>query len=148
MFSAGLSSGERGGIGSREILAGHGELVGGVPSGLIEQDDGVGAGSHGPGDFGQVQSHRLGGAAGQDQAGALALLWADGAEDIGRAGAPVVRGCGAAAAPGPAPGELVHLANPGLVPRVEPEGRLWNQISIGRPRRRAAISATRAGKFF
>jgi len=93
----------------------HGQLVGHVPAGLIEQDDGVGACGHGLGDPGQVQLHRRGGAAEQDQAGALSLLRADGAEDVGRAGALVVRRCGAGPASGPAPGDLVLLADPRLV---------------------------------
>ncbi len=83
MFSAALSSGDRAGIGSRVMLAGTASLPVMVPAGLIDQDDGVGARGHGLGDFGQVQLHRLGGAAGQDQAGALAILRADGAEDVG-----------------------------------------------------------------
>ncbi len=44
------------------------------------------------GDFLQVEGHGLGVAPGQDQARALALLGADGAEDVGRAGA-LIMGC-------------------------------------------------------
>jgi hypothetical protein len=34
-------------------------------------------------DLGEVQVHRFGVASGHDQGGALSLLWADGAEDVG-----------------------------------------------------------------
>ena len=67
------------------------------------------------GDFGEVQVHGLDVAAGQDEAGALAVLGTDGAEDVGRGGALVVRGGGPRAALCPAPGDLVLLADPGLV---------------------------------
>src|SRR5829696_8335872 len=66
-------------------------------------------------DLGQMQVHRRDVAAGQDKGRALAVLGADGAEDIGRGGALIVRRRGSRAAPGPAPGDLVLLADPGLV---------------------------------
>ena len=62
-----------------------------------------------------MQRHRLGVAPGQDQACALAILGADGAKDVGRRGALVLRRRRAGAAPRPAPGDLVLLANSGLV---------------------------------
>ena len=67
------------------------------------------------GDLGEVQVHRLGVAGGQDQGRALALLRADGAEDVGRGGALVAGRAWAGAAPGPAAGDLVLLADAGLV---------------------------------
>ena len=70
-------------------------------------------------DLGQVQGHRLGVAAGQDERGTLAVVRADGPEDIGRGGALIVRSGGPCPASGPAPRDLVLLADPGLV--GEPE---------------------------
>ena len=55
-----------------------------MPSGLVEEEDGMGAGRHGLGGLLQVQGHGLGCAAGEDEAGRLALGRADGAEDVGR----------------------------------------------------------------
>src|SRR6266571_7126437 len=49
------------------------------------------------------------------EGGALAVLGADGAEDIGRGGTLIVRCRGSRAAPGPASGDLVLLPDPGLV---------------------------------
>ena len=43
----------------------------------------MGSCRHGHGDLGQMQGHRLGIAGGQNQSCALALLRADGAEDVG-----------------------------------------------------------------
>ena len=73
-------------------------------------------------------------------------LGADGAEELGAAGAQV----GDLARPfaSPDPGALGLLADAHLVPRLR-EGRLWNQISMavarGCPLR---IAATLSGKFF
>ena len=67
------------------------------------------------GDFGQMQVHRFGIAKGQDQGGALALFRADGAEDIGRCGSLIPRSARASAALGPPAGDLVLLADTGLV---------------------------------
>jgi hypothetical protein len=54
-----------------------------MPSGLIDQKDGVGSWCDGFSDFRQMQVHRLGIAGRQDQGCALALSGTDGAEDIG-----------------------------------------------------------------
>jgi len=62
-----------------------------------------------------MQVHRRDVAAGQDKGRALAVLGADGAEDIGRGGALIVWRRGSRTAPGPAPGDLVLLPDPGLV---------------------------------
>jgi len=61
-----------------------------VPSGLIEEQDGVSAGRDLAGDFVDVQLHGAGVAGGQDHRRADAPLGADGAEQIGRLGALVV----------------------------------------------------------
>src|SRR5260370_35845293 len=62
-----------------------------------------------------MEVHRREVAAGQDKGCALAVLGADGAEDIGRGGALIVRRGGPRPAPGPAPGDLVLLSDTGLV---------------------------------
>jgi hypothetical protein len=89
--------------------------AGEMPTGLIDQQRRVGARSDLRGDFGQVEVHRLGVATRHDEPCALALLRTDRAEDIGRGGALVLRGARARAALGPAPGDLVLLANARLV---------------------------------
>ena len=86
-----------------------------MPASLIDQEDGVGTGRDDRGDLREVQVHRLGVAGRQDQGRALALLWADSAEDVGRGG-PLITGCaGAGAALCPSTGDLVLLADPSLV---------------------------------
>ena len=86
-----------------------------MPSGLVEEEHGVGAGCHGCRDLRKMKAHRRRVAAGQDESCSLALLGADGAENVGRAGALVLR-CGRpCAALGPAPCDLVLLADAGLV---------------------------------
>ena len=90
-----------------------------MPAGLVEDDAAVGARFDGLGDFRQVEGHGLGVAARQHQAGALALSGADGAEEIGRAGALIARRTWPAAAPGPPAGDFVLLPDAGFV--LEPE---------------------------
>ena len=86
-----------------------------VPAGLIDQEDGVGFGRDRFSDFRQVQVHGLGVAGRQDQGGALALVWADRAEDVGGSGALVTRRDGTGTALGPPSRDLVLLADAGLV---------------------------------
>ena len=86
-----------------------------MPSGLIDEEDGVGSWCDCLGDFREVQVHRLGVADGQDQSYALFLLRADGAEDIGRCGSLIPRSARASAALGPPAGDLVLLADTSLV---------------------------------
>lgn len=95
------------------------EPVGGVPSGLIDEQHGVRTGRHGLGDFGEVQIHRLGVAKGKDEPGTLALSRTDRAEDVGRGGALVMRRRGACATLGPTPRDLVLLSDPRFV--LEPD---------------------------
>ena len=75
----------------------------------------MGTGRDHLGDLGEVQVHRLGVAGRQDQGRALALLWADRAEDVGRGGALITGRAGAGAALGPPAGDLVLLADTSLV---------------------------------
>jgi len=65
--------------------------------------------------------HGLCGAAGQHQAGSLAVRWADGPEDVGGGGAQIPRGRGTGAAPGPTPRDLVLLADARLVGKPDLE---------------------------
>ena len=86
-----------------------------MPSGPVHQHDPMGSGSHGLRDFRQVQAHRLRVASRQDQGRALALLGADRPEDVDRTRPLIMRGAGPGAPSGPAAGDLVLLADPGLV---------------------------------
>jgi hypothetical protein len=90
-----------------------------VPSGLIDQEDSMGSWCDHPGDLREVQVHRLGVAGRQNQGRALALLWADCAEDVGGGGALVPGRARTGASLGPAAGDLVLLANASLV--LEPD---------------------------
>ncbi len=90
-----------------------------MPAGLVEDDDSMGGFLDGLGDLRQMQGHGFGIAAGQDQARALAFPGADGAEDVGRAGALIVRCAWPGAALGPSSGDLVLLSDAGLV--LEPD---------------------------
>ena len=112
-----------------------------MPSGLIDEEDGVGSWCDCLGDFREVQVHRLGVADGQDQSYALSLLRADGAEDIGRCGSLIPRSARASAALGP----------PAVILFFWPiRASSWNQISI-LPTSIAfsrATSSRRAGNFF
>ena len=73
------------------------------------------AGRNGLGDLHEMQVHRLGVAGGQDQGRTLALLRADGAEDVGGSGALVAGRTGTRAPLGPPTGDLVLLADTRLV---------------------------------
>src|SRR4249919_1958185 len=82
-----------------------------MPSGLIDEEDGVGPWCDCLGDFGQMQVHRFGVAGREDQSRALSLLRADGSEDVGRGGALIPRSAWASTALGPPAGDLVLLTN-------------------------------------
>ena len=86
-----------------------------VPSGLVEQDDGMRTRRDMEGDLFQMHAHRFAVAAGHDDAGGFPLGRADGTEDPGRGAALVLR-CGRpGAASGPAPSELGLLTDTRLV---------------------------------
>ena len=97
----------------------HDEMARQVPSGLVQEENGMLAGRNLGRDLGQVQGHRLGVATGQDERCTFAVVRAYGSEDVGRGGALIVGSAGPRPASGPAPRELVLLADPGLV--GEPE---------------------------
>jgi hypothetical protein len=82
-----------------------------MPSGLIDEEDGVGSWCDRLGNFGKMQVHGFGVAGGQDQSRTLSLLWADGSEDVGRCGSLIPRSARASAAFGPPAGDLVLLTN-------------------------------------
>src|SRR5664280_339427 len=82
-----------------------------MPSGLIDEEDGVASWRDRLGDLGQMQVHRFDVAEGQDQSRALALFRADGTEDVGRCGSLIPRSAWPSAALGPPAGDLVLLTN-------------------------------------
>jgi len=86
-----------------------------MPACLIDQENGVSARHDDFRDLREMQVHRLGVAGRQDQGCALALLWADRAEDVGGSGALVAGRAWAGAALRPTAGDLVLLADTGLV---------------------------------
>lgn len=90
-----------------------------VPSGLIDEQYGMRSRRDSGGDLGQVQRHRLGVAARQDQGRPLAVLGTNGAEDVGGGGALIPRCRGAGTTPGPASGEFVLLPDPGLIAKPD-----------------------------
>lgn len=90
-----------------------------MPAGLIDQEDGVGTGGNGLGNFRQVQVHRLGIAGRQDQRRALAQLWTDCTEDVGGRGALITGSVRTGSALGPTASDFVLLANPGFI--LEPD---------------------------
>src|ERR687896_284700 len=100
-------------------VGGHDELVREMPARLIEQEDGMGVRRDRRADLDEMRLHRLRVAPGHDQPGALALGRADRPEDIGPRGPLVVRRARARAAPRPAAGDLVLLADARLV--LEPD---------------------------
>jgi hypothetical protein len=86
-----------------------------VPASLIDKENRVFAGSDGFGDFLQMQVHRFGVAKGQNEAGALAVVGADRAENIGRGGALIVRGRWPRSPLGPTARDLILLPDASLV---------------------------------
>jgi hypothetical protein len=90
-----------------------------VPTGLIDQENGVTTRCDSLGDLRKVQVHCLGVAGWQDQGRALALFRADGTEDVGGGGTLITGSTWAGAALGPTAGDLVLLADTGLV--LEPD---------------------------
>ncbi len=75
----------------------------------------MGARRHLGGDLVEMPLHGLSIAARQDESGTDAAIGADGAEDIGRLGALVVWRYGTRSSLGPAPCDLVLLADPGFI---------------------------------
>ena len=86
-----------------------------MPTGLIEDEDRVGARRDRGRDFLEVEGHGFGVAGRQDEPCAFPLDGADGPEDVGRACPLVVRRRGSRATLGPTPRDLVLLADTRLV---------------------------------
>ena len=112
-----------------------------MPPGLIDNEHGVCVWRDLPGDLGQMQVHRFAIAGRHDECGSLAVLRTDRAEDIGRSGALVARCGGTGAALGPTTGDLVLLADAGLI--GEPDFYAVGSMPLS-----CAISSRRAGKLF
>src|SRR3954463_16346488 len=133
---------ERDGVGDHKSL----RLM---PARLVHQDKGMRPGGNRLGDLVQVQRHPLGRAARQHQASALAVSRADRAEDVGRRCPLVLRRCGARAAFGPAPRDLVLLPDPRLIGEPDLSGlaadRLPDRLQTGRE---VFLKAATAASFF
>ena len=86
-----------------------------MPSGLIEDENGVSAGRNFRRDLVEMKLHGFGVAKRQHEGSAGPVLGADGTEHIGRLRALIVNGPGTRALPGPAIGELVLLTDAHLV---------------------------------
>jgi len=110
----------------------HGQLVGGVPSGLIHHEHCVGARPDLGGDLIEVPLHGQGVAARQDEGCADTALGADGAEDVGGLGALVMGRRGARPPLGPTPRDLVLLPDPGLVLPPDLYVGSWRQLGPDR----------------
>lgn len=107
-------------------VLGHGKLGRHMPACLIHHNDSMGAGRDCDRYLGKVQGHGFGIAEGQDQPGAFSLFGADCAKDVGRFGALILRGRRSRAPSGPAPRDLVFLADARLVLEPDFYGRaLW-----------------------
>ncbi len=102
-------------------------MIGEMPAGLIDDEDGMGAGGDGERDFLQVKVHGVGVAAGQDEARADPSGRTDGAEDIGRTGALILGRRGPRSPFRPAPSDLVLLADPGFVLEPNLYVRVWRE---------------------
>src|ERR1700680_2485428 len=89
-FSTGLS-GALGRQRDERDIRRHDELVGQVPTGLVEDEQSVTTRRHCQRDLGQMQVHRRDVAEGQDKGRALAVLGADRADGISLGGALIVR---------------------------------------------------------
>src|SRR3974390_1527725 len=94
------------------------------------------AGRDNLGDFHEMQIHRLGVAGRQDQGRTLALLWADGAEDVGGGGALIAGRAWTGAAFGPPAGNLVLLGHTSFL--LEPD---FFFVEIRRLRARGCVQA-------
>ena len=81
-FSTGLSSGHFGGRHDGDVGR-HDKAGRQVPASLIDQEDSMGSRCDSFADLRKMQAHRFTVAGRQDQSRALALLGADGAEDVG-----------------------------------------------------------------
>src|SRR3954447_10759428 len=119
MFSTGFSSGHLDGSATRVMFGGTTRRCERCHPAWSRRSTAWAPGATALCDLGKVQVHGLGVAGGHDQGRALALSWTDRAEDVGRGGTLIVGRRRPGAAPRPAPGDLVLLADPRFV--GEPE---------------------------
>jgi hypothetical protein len=140
MFSTGFNSGARDGRKIGVMLLGTSELGGGVPSGAVEQQDGVRSLGDVAGDFLEMELHRLGVGEGQRERRPDASGGTNSAEEIGALIALVGRLAGPRSSLGPLPHEAVLLSNARFI--LEPD--------LDRRRRRQAVemNAQRAREVF
>ena len=115
MFSTGFSSGERDGSRISVMFFGNRELVGRVPAGAIEEQNGVGALGDGSGDLIKVQLHGLGVGIGHGERCADAARRADRAKQIGVLVTLVGRLARPRSPPGPLADDAVLLSDAGFV---------------------------------
>jgi hypothetical protein len=96
-----------------------------MPSRLIHGENGVSARRHGFADLGAVEVDGGRVAGRRNERRPLALMRTDGAEDVSRAGALIVRRRGARSALCPPPGDRVLLTDPSflLEPDLSPNAR-------------------------
>lgn len=125
----GVQFGSLGRQGQDGDVVGQKELLGGVPAGLVEDENGMCAGIDRGADLCEVDVHRFGIAPRHDQADGLAFGRADRPEQIGPFGALIVWRTGPRAASGPAARDFVLLADPGFV--LEPDFDLHARIELG-----------------
>ena len=97
------------------MLWGTSKLLCPMPTGLIEDDDGVGTGADLGGDLIEMELHGLAVAEGQHQTGTGSELGTHGTEQVCRLRTLIVRSPRPRSLSGPAIGELVLLADPHLV---------------------------------
>ena len=86
-----------------------------MPSRLVDEQHGMGAGRDNGCDLCQMQAHRLRIAVRQHEGRIFAFAWTDRAKDIGRGCALILRGRRPGPSSGPATRDLVLLPNPGFV---------------------------------
>jgi len=101
-----------------------------VPTGLVDDDDGMCSWNNGEGDFLEMERHGFSVAPGQHQCRANSSRWTDGAKDIGRTSA-LILGCrGTCSSLRPAPDNLVFLADAGFILPPDFYGRIgWQSAS-------------------
>lgn len=100
-------------------VVGDAEVVGDVPAGAVENEDGVRSRRDLAADLGQMQGERFGVGPGQDQRRGGGARRADRAEDVSPFVTPVARAARSASTPGPYPGQRSLLADAGFV--LEPD---------------------------
>ena len=93
----------------------HHEVMRQMPSRLVDEQHGMGAGRDSGRDLCQMQAHRLRVAVRQHEGRTFAFAWTDRAKDIGRGRALILRGRRPGSLSGPAARDLVLLPNSGFV---------------------------------